>query len=137
MEDFATFEIAKKLKEKGFNEPCRNAISSYYCTYQDGWCEYLDNRESLDITMDDLHEGDYLLPTIHQTLKWLREEKRIYIVIQPFPSMATHDLVVWSWSFKHNSNGCNIDNTFSDDENYLTYEQAALAGIEYVLDNLI
>jgi hypothetical protein len=29
MEDFVTFEIAKKLKEKGFREPCFDAKTEY------------------------------------------------------------------------------------------------------------
>lgn len=77
------------------------------------------------------------IPTISEVLKWLREEEEIYIVIEPFPTMSTKNKICWSWGFKRNSDGAYIEHTFVDDLSYATYEQAALAGIEYILDNLI
>lgn len=51
--------------------------------------------------------------------------------------MATKDKVCWSWSLKWNSDGVNIDHVFPDDFTYLTSKEAALAGINYILDNFI
>lgn len=126
-EDFVTIEIAKKLHENGFNEPCINAINPYGCTYLNGWCEYLDNRDGEGITLSDLKDGDYLLPTISQVLKWLRVEKKLHIVLP-----ATFSENYW-WEIR------DFNRSISEyaDAEYQSYEQAALVGIEYCLDNLI
>lgn len=112
-EDFVPFELAKKLKEKGFRYNKNNLL--------DRLCM----------------ENQINYPPISQVLKWLRKEKKIYIISQPFASMATTDKVVWSWHWKHNSDGEFIDITYSDDTSYISYEEASVAGINYVLDNVI
>lgn len=133
--DLVPFEIAKKLKEKGFIEEC----IAYYHT--DG--ELLYNR-------DQYRGGDYksLLrsynglsknpigyeqidaPTISQVLKWLREEKNI--ILTPNPSYFKEDCCL-GWDCDVWASG-NYDYWCVD---YKTYEQATIAGIEYILDNLI
>ena len=79
MEDFVPFEIAKKLKEKGFtckypfamyNELgsyCPLTTSSDYVTCESGYkyrCYY---------DYNDFDENDFIAPTISQVLKWLRK----------------------------------------------------------------
>lgn len=70
---------------------------------------------------------DYRKPTISQVLKWLREEKEI--MVSPIYSPNTS-----KWY-------CVVVNADSLEQYKLSlsdsYELAALAGIEYVLDNLI
>lgn len=151
--EFVSFEIAKKLKEKGFDRPCIYA----YCE-AGGWNKY--KQVQMPIThilrtngnpFGTFYTGknwnrEYEInenkircsaPTISQVLNWLEVEKQIYILVEPFPSMATKDKVCWSWHFKWNSDGVNIDHTFSDDFTYLTSKEATLAAIEYTLDKLI
>ena len=78
-------------------------------------------------------------PTISQVLKWLREKKDIFIGLEYINQEACGCTIIiqktggliakWNW-----------DKFQYADKNPLTgntYEQAALAGIEYVLDNLI
>lgn len=115
MEDFVPFEIAKKLKEKGFDCSC----IGHYVNNQLYIAHYLnafhsDKDESLDA------------PTISQVLKWLRDQE---ISVEPL-------------SAPYNDWKCYIKNkgeivTMISGDKYRTYEQAALAGIEEVLDNLI
>lgn len=131
-EDFVTIEIAKKLHENGFNEPCINAINPYGCTYLNGWCEYLDNRDGEHITQKDLKEGCYLLPTISQVLKWLRNEKKLHIEVMFIRPL--HNRVKYYITDTDGSRGDFMD---VSDEHYETWEQATLAGIEYVLNKLI
>ena len=115
MEDFVTYELAVKLKEKGFDWETSNVYerNTIACRYE-----------------------DYPKPTISQVLKWLREEKEIYI--ECFLYNGTY-----SYFIKSITQICKDDlfheclNEDTTDEEYTTYEQAALAGIEYVLDNLI
>lgn len=94
-EDFVTFEISKKLKEK------------WYYNYASYWG---------------------YTPTIHQVLKWLRDEKKIAINIEFIPYVWQYK--IFDMSFKSRFEPCGLT-LFSG------YEEAALAGIEYVLDNLI
>jgi hypothetical protein len=119
MEDFVPFEIAKKLKEKGFDYPCAGHYVNnqlYIAHYQNAF--HSDKDESIDA------------PTISQTLKWLREEKNI--ILTPNPSYFKEDCCLgWDcdvWA-SGNYDYCCVD--------YKTYEQASIAGFEYVLDNLI
>lgn len=66
-----------------------------------------------------------ILPTISQVLKWLREEKGYHICIG-YDGIYSYDVVRI------------IDCEFAGaDDDYDTYEQATLTGIEYVIDNLI
>lgn len=89
--EFVTYEISKKLKEKGF------PLVDY-------------------------------IPTIPQALKWLREEKKIAINVEFIPHVWQYK--IFDMSFEERFEPCG--KTF-----YEKYEEAALAGLEYVLDNLI
>ncbi len=130
--DFVDFNLAKKLKEKGFT--CEYPIAMYnergifhelYTSV--GNMQYYD--------YDDFDEHDYIAPTISQVLKWLREEKNIYIEIFLYNGK-------YSPFIKSITQICKDDyfhkclNEDAADEEYDTYNQAALAGIEYVLDYL-
>ena len=129
--EIVSFEIAKKLKEKGFDYPCSDAINSFGCTYRNGWCEYLDDRNNELITLADLHKGDYLLPTISQVLKWLREEKRIDVG-------AVWDNRDEKWvGYVNEMDMPDLVGEYILSNTYDFYESAAIAGIEYTLDNLI
>lgn len=142
MEDFVTFEIAKKLKEKGFtckypfamyNELgsyCPLTTSSDYVTCESGYkyrCYY---------DYNDFDENDLIAPTISQVLKWLRDEKEYHIefvgnacgylfIISDIPSKGGTDIYCSDYS------GPNDGGTWDK------YEDCAKAAIEYVLDNLI
>ena len=123
--DFVSFETAKKLKEKGYGE---------------SW-DYVYNDDGvICIPCYNLTEEDTIpmcpAPQIHEVLKWLREEKKIYVIIEPFPSCSNINNVTWIYKLKYNSDGDSLnfkESLFS----FETYEEAALAGISYVLDNLI
>ena len=140
-EEFVTYEIAVKLKEKGFdcNEPFAmyNELGVFHKLYSsaDFTVGYDANfRDCYDY--DDFDDHDTVAPTISQVLLWLREEKKIYVVVIPYPSMSTKDKVVWCCQIKHNSDGVfmkGIDGA----ETYMFYRRAALEGIKYVIDNLI
>lgn len=143
-EDFVSFELAKKLKKKGFKQKCLayydvedNVGLLYNTQYSDELlpCQYTDllaSYNSGDIA-DNLDTSDNCIdaPTISQVLKWLREDTRINVNIRLF--------VENGWYFTiQNHKGEPIHSQLTDtDDLYLSYEQAALAGIEYVLDNLI
>lgn len=71
----------------------------------------------------------WYIPTISQVLKWLREEKKIHISINIWGR-------TWGYDILNLPSGNSLYWT-AYNENINNYEQAALEGIEYVLDNLI
>lgn len=143
MEDFVTFEIATKLKNKGFNRLCIYA----YCE-KGGWNKYTQVHEPIThiLRTDGNPFGTFYsgknwnveyernknkircsAPTIPQVLKWLREEKALSVE----PCATSYDCCY----YRIKCNG-EIKVTYTGNK-YKTYEAAALAGIEYAPDNLI
>ena len=139
--EFVTFEIAKKLKEKGFKEKCfaycqpRSAELIFnYAPYRGGVVEdCMYSYNSLDARCIGSEFID--VPTISQALQWLREERKIYVSIS-FDLFNGNSELWWTYAIEDMKDG-----SFIVDIDAFTksgsYEEAALAGIEYVLDNLI
>lgn len=152
-EDFVTFEIAKKLKEKGFNEKCLFAyndeqvinpkvVKEYGNLSDDGYYELTeDGGGKLKWDNVYIYEQQIILrdkiiikrnfidaPTIAQVLKWLREEKNIHIEIRLFTCGYGFD--IYKIYPKERI-------VWSGTLEYETFEQAAIRGIEYTLYNLI
>lgn len=114
MEDFVPFNLAVKLKEKGF--PIKTKTEGKW-------------------GLTELKEVD-TLPTISQVLKWLRDEKNMHIEMSLYNGK-------YNYYVDSVTQICEDDlfhkclNEDTVNEEYATYELAALAGVEYVLDNLI
>lgn len=135
--EFVSFEIAKKLKEKGFKEEClcyyisddliyniESPIANNQLWFSHNKYDNIWHRDNIDA------------PTVSQVLKWLREEKKILITIIPQEKTLGYDTLCFGIYkitedlYQPIYNG--TVNTLVD-----SYEQAAITGIEYVLDNLI
>ena len=145
MEDFVTYDVAVKLKEKGFKEECLAYYTTEYTLYNNeitltdnkylfvsniDYEEFLVSHNSIKYT-----NGNYVdAPTISQVLKWLRKEKDIDIVISP---VFFYDGVLG----KMREYGCKVFTPSLNKPEHCGYqeewEQAAIAGIEYALDNFI
>jgi hypothetical protein len=119
MGDFIPFKESKKLKEIGFDFP----VVAYY----DKW-------ERLNISDDSFcfnsKSTGISAPDIHQVLKWLRNEKKIFINVDVRTNLEWY-YEVWNINEKLSVLG-NVP--FNKSE---SYEEAAIAGVEYVIDNLI
>ena len=123
-EDFVSFDIAKKLKEKGFNIP----FYFYYRT-DDKYLHHAMVTKPL-VYCDKIDDEVVCAPTISQVLKWLREEKKIHI------ATGYSNVSKWRYIIIHlGENFVKEANVW--EKGFESYEQAALAGIEYVLNNLI
>lgn len=138
------YEIAKKLKDKGFRKECllhytdtgslfSNSINTYDRPNQE-----LDYRDFQKCFNNGNSIGLVDAPTISQVLKWLRDEKKISI--EP----AIHCSLKWMCGIYEFSDGITDFTQYSDDGIddtvyilYDSYEKAVLAGIEYVINNLI
>lgn len=142
MESFVTFEIGKKLQEKGF-----------IYDYNLYWYKpiYTDVNTIALIWNMGAYEKDYFgenipCPSISQVLKWLRDEKSLYVEPCIFTDADTDadgrvisEYTYWSFRITHIETGDEIHSEyeFIDGRRFDFYEQAAIAGINYVLDNLI
>ena len=116
-EDYVSIEIAKLLKEKGFDK------------YTLGY--YLDDKDKLyfDRFSDDWnskHVGYISAPTLQMARKWLREVHKIDISVTP-DRKAGYSVLI----FKDKRL------PFDTLDSYSTYEQAAEVAIKYCLENLI
>jgi len=126
-EDYISFETAKLLKEKGFDENCAalyDLRNGEFCKKQTG---YVFNNSQWD--------NFITAPTLQMAMKWLREKYNIYISIQPdFPSDKDYKMC-WCCcvSILHENcistkwNQCYIE----------TYEKAVEAALKCCLKNLI
>jgi hypothetical protein len=132
MEDFVSYEIAVKLKEKGFKEQCLayySKDSGFY--YNASYGSDVENAfKSFNSRPNHICRKRIDAPTISQVLKWLREKKKLHVSIMTFMFRA-------GWCYEVVRLGENPNLVAAHRNSYSTYEKAAIAGIEYVLDNLI
>ena len=142
MEDFVHFEISKKLKEKGFPQsPDYFNYSNYYDWDGLRKIHSLSNESAWydpNISRDNI----YFAPTISQVLKWLRNTHKLFIspcVITDYQDDFHRDTTYWSFIVVNIESGDSIYREYErvTEKRYDSYEQAAVAGIEYVIENLI
>ena len=136
-EDFLPFELAVKLKEKGFREEClchyigEDLVYNIESPIANNQLWFCHNK------YDNIwHRDNVDAPTISQVLKWLRKEKKIFVSILPVATFSTIDKVAFYYLVEYNSTGEAM--TSIEQNTYCAeWKDAALAGIKYVLDNLI
>lgn len=124
-EGYVSFETAKLLKEKGFDEPC---IGFYNPT--DGCLFESCIRESWDCN----RHGSINAPTLQMALKWLREVHRIDIEVRThyLNYLKPNDTRYYSGKILKGNEDV-IHTIYAKD----TYEEVCEAAIKYCLENLI
>lgn len=122
-EDYVSFESAKLLKEKGFDEKCRALYTVWFDEEVEGPTE--DRAENWNI------EPRYFsAPTLQMAMKWLREKYSLEIYpYHNFNSKWWYEIIKCPNSVAEHECG--------KDEELDTYEQACKAAIKYCLENLI
>lgn len=129
--DFCSYELSKRLKGCGFNEPC-----DHYYNGHGNLNRYADT-DRINRNTNGHHTPSCSAPTLAHAQKWLREEKGI-------------DVLVWNcacgygWEISKadpQSRGTTLE--FYDDNGedrdsgmWLTYENALSAGINVALQLL-
>lgn len=113
-EAYCSFEVAKLLKEKGFNEPVTELNK---LLFKEG-------------------EKPILKITHQKAMKWLREVHGIFILIKPYDSYyddkyefsiyKKQNTVIFEWELLE------IENSL-----YEGYEETVEAALKYSLENLI
>lgn len=137
--DFVNFGLAKKLKEKGFNKLClayytNDDILYFNYSYKAGEC-YTGCLLSHNLMPKDSVSGKFFdAPAISQVLKWLREEKKIHLIVEISDSGWYYTIYP---SIRWENGELKSDKYIMSFKHKESYEQAALAGIEYIIDNLI
>ena len=137
-EAYCSFEVAKLLKEKGFDVPC----NMWFVIHSNGkrtkhWSSIIYNRNNYN--KDDKNSITFVsCPTHQMAMAWLREEKGIRVL----PIDRLYDE---KWSFTIHIVVIDEDGGF--DVKYVhfeeprewfdKYEQAVEAALKYVLTNLI
>jgi hypothetical protein len=121
--EIVTYEIGKKLKEKryphDYNDFGRRLIYSDECTIK-----FINNIGAYE---QEYYGENIPCPSISQVLKWLRTDKEIMV----FP-IYSKNTSRWYCSIVNADSLAIYNFPLSD-----SYEQAAIVGIEYALDNLI
>lgn len=117
IEDYVSFETAKLLKERGFDEKCNMA---YF------------NGTLVDYTMFGFCLGGDLLycPTLQMAMKWLRKKYNIHIEPRYFPTSNIYRYVIIH-------SPLTIENIDSHPQYFNTHEEACEAAIKDCLENLI
>ena len=130
-EDYVSFETAKRLKEKGFNEEC----SCFYNNIEYGTAG-LEVDGQLYYKNSALDDEEYAAPTLQMVMKWLREVHCIFIepTVGETNGKTWYDFdiipinkreIVWNHYDSLPFVECN------------SYEEACEAAIKYCLENLI
>ena len=121
VEDYVSFETAKLLKEKGFDEPCIWAYDPYAVSFSKNYCEPKNSE---------LNEYEYSKPTLQRVMKWLREVHHIFIDVDwndNYYFILITDMITKDY----------VKETNLPSEEFSTYEEACESAIKYCLENLI
>lgn len=126
-EDYVSFEVAKLLKEKGFDELCHGYFRK-------------DNPNDLVELAQAANWNDEPFftsrPTLQTAMKWLREVHNISIeAVYDCSNGKTETISWWLANIKHINPGSSKENDCLTA--YDSYEEACEAAIKYCLENLI
>lgn len=128
-ECYISFEIAKLLKEAGFD---------WEEHYPRNFCYVNDNTELFDksVLKNYIEEDDviYLAPTLEVAQRWLREVKDIDVYI--FPTTNNKRGCVYEWGIKTFGRALWIEGQPYTNQ-YETYEEAQEAGIKKALEIIL
>lgn len=129
MKDFVTFELAKKLKEKGYPQEKESTLAMYN---EDGefhsLCQTIGDFEYL---FEDFDENDYVCPTISQALRWLRKRKGLIVIVLPI-DFSNERYSAAIYSKRDRAKADSLYGIFVGE-----WEEALMKGIEYAVDNIL
>lgn len=126
-EDYVSFETAKLLKEKGFDE----------CTLL-SYDKNGNNKDALRPFLES--EGDVRRPTLQMAIKWLRKVHKLHINLD-IHWLYFANALGWMYTItKILENGVDYVCSNGDENNktfYSSYEEVCEVAIKYCLENLI
>ncbi len=120
-EDYVSFEVAKLLKEKGFDGIVTNSYDNYTL-------EFLPHCAK--------HYGQTNAPTLQMAMKWLREVHNLVVSVEP--EINTDSELDLFYVFKiFEIKDTLVQLIYNGYELCDSYEEACEAAIKYCLENLI
>lgn len=138
-EDYVSYETAKLLKEKGFDEYCRTiynagvfcSIASLDCRWNEGYGELIEEKQNSDFG---IYDNAISAPTLQMAMKWLRNTHQIDIEVRThyLDYLKPNDTRYYSGKIFKGSEDV-VYTIHSKD----TYEEVCEEGIRYCLENLI
>jgi hypothetical protein len=136
-EDYVSIEIAKLLREKGFDTKCTTVYTITECVFKNR-----SNRGGIAFKANkffDMQLGGYkasgksvYAPTLQMAMKWMRESKGIAIV-PILSSVLDNEKFLWDIEIIV----AKTNETYHQGWVYESYERACEAAIKYCLTNLI
>ena len=137
-EDYISFEVAKLLKEKGFNEEIETLISP------DGKIYHCDERSVFKIPHKTIKNSDINIyiddcscPTLQMTMKWLRDVHKLNIGVVLNQDVQDEEAEIENYYFFNVSRLDGFLNEGGNCKLYKSYEEACEVAIKYCLTNLI
>ena len=127
-EDYVSFETAKLLKEKGFDDEYTNAFYD-----KTGNLYFIDLLS--DLSKHPNNDTDIAASTLYVAMKWLREQNRIISIVHGYITNKYRIIITQS----NELDITNLGNTLycSNDYDYFSYEEACEEAIKYCLENLV
>ena len=141
-EDYISFEIAKLLKENGFNEETEYVFSNNGELLR---LSHFGIKNLTNADCNDYHtwklsiEGVASIisaPTLQMAMKWLRKVHKIHITIG-YAYKADANLTDDYVSYCFEAENAKTLISYAQNEWYDTYEQACEAAVKYCLENMI
>ena len=126
-EDYVSFETAKLLKEKGFDEIC------YLGYNKNGEYVPTSNRTNSQIIQPDF--CFICCPTLQMTMKWLREVHNLSVEV--YRTACGYIGCIVAVPSGTDKKVFQYDGDDEDSGQWTTYEGAVEAAIKYCLENLI
>ena len=130
VEDYVSFEVAKLLEEKGFDEFC----DAIYIILPNGDYRYskIDYPHKNSV---DTKPVAIMCPTHQMAMKWLREVHELFVDISFVKYEDREEKLFWYYavfelSYDNEAHYNNVDE-------FATYEEAVEAAIKFSLENLI
>ena len=127
-EDHVSFEVAKLLKEKGFDEATNryyNAQHDQIRTVSDTFMWHWNNEEFMKSVLMD---GAIAIPTLQMAMKWLREVHNIFIQVELYSKRNDYCFEIFK-----NTHNLIVEKR----EVYNSFESACENAIGYVLNNIL
>lgn len=131
-EDRVTFEIAKLLEEKGFDEHCDYVYDGTTLKWLFGMFIFFKEPSDTNSKLKEYgHDGIVTAPTVQMALKWLREVHKIFINVSNEVSLTDDDITYRFFV-------CTKEKTILHrGEDIKTFEDACNEAMKFALENLI
>lgn len=141
--EIVSYDIAKKLKERGFPQ---HWATEFYADGEGVWVEDFTTEEpthkagELISNYYDLPTDgqDVAAPTISKVLEWFRNYKKMHLDIGLLYNgyyIGLYKNMEWKWVEKRHTEELFFEIDDLHIYGYKRYEQAAIAGITYIINN--